>query len=253
MVESVFHFFKIHREMIFGNSSVIVQNMLRKTPKPLDAIDVILAAVGKGLVMVQTVVLAPAFQGVVAAEGIHIIDRTLSGMRPDMSHEFVGSHAFHHLSIDPTIAFQEPKYNAFPGYSPSTLALAPAAEVGLVNFNLAFQLSRLKLRHMVERLPQALIDAGNGLVIKANVCGQTIRRLLLIESGDDRDFLAQLPQRFLAFASATLQITASGLRYRERTAKNALSPSQKVGRTVENVLFASNHKGILPPRGYESH
>ena len=41
MVVSVLHFFKIHREMIFGNSSVIVQDMFRKTPKSFNAVDVI--------------------------------------------------------------------------------------------------------------------------------------------------------------------------------------------------------------------
>ncbi len=41
MIKAILRLFKIHREMIFGNSPIIIQNMLRKTPKPLDAIDII--------------------------------------------------------------------------------------------------------------------------------------------------------------------------------------------------------------------
>ena len=44
MIESALHLLKIHRKMIFGNSSVIVQDMLRKTPKPLNAVDMVFAA-----------------------------------------------------------------------------------------------------------------------------------------------------------------------------------------------------------------
>ena len=41
MVESVLYFFKIHRKVIFGNTPVIVQDMLGITPKSLNAVDVV--------------------------------------------------------------------------------------------------------------------------------------------------------------------------------------------------------------------
>jgi len=64
VIESVVHFFKVHREMIFGNTAIIVQNMLRKTPKTFNAVDVILALIRECLAVVQAVVFAPAFQRV---------------------------------------------------------------------------------------------------------------------------------------------------------------------------------------------
>ena len=115
MIESVLHFFKIHRKVIPGNPPVIVQNMLRITPKTLNAVDMVLAAI--------------------------------------------------------------------------------------------------------------------------------------------RDFLAQLFERLL-FSTGLVpapHIAALRLIHLKRTAENTLSAPQKVGRTVENVLSASNHEGILTLDGYESH
>jgi hypothetical protein len=93
------------------------------------------------------------------------------------------------------------------------------------------------------------------LVIHAKVPGNTIGGLLLIKAGDDPDFAAQTLERFLFFTGpvSTPHISALCPAYFERTAKNALSSSQKVGCTVENALLSSNHKGILAPRGYETH
>jgi len=40
MVEAILHLLKIHREMVFGNSSVIVQNMFGKTPKSFSYVEI---------------------------------------------------------------------------------------------------------------------------------------------------------------------------------------------------------------------
>jgi len=41
MVETVLYLFEIHRKMIFRNTSIVVQDMLRKTPKSFNAVTVI--------------------------------------------------------------------------------------------------------------------------------------------------------------------------------------------------------------------
>ena len=229
--------------------------MLRKTPKTLNAVDMVLAVIRECFVMVQTVMLPPAPERVVAAEGVGVVHRSLSGMFLDMRHQFVGGHLFHHLGIDPAIALQQAENNAFAGSSAPTLPLAPAAEVRLINLNLSLEFARFQFRHMVDRLAQALIDAAHRLVIYAQIVRHAIGRLLLVEAGENRDFFTQLPERLLFPADlvATPHIAASRFVYPERAAENALSTSQKVGRTVENVLLTSNHKGIVTPRGYETH
>ena len=113
MIESVLHLFKIHRKVIFGNTPIIVQNMLRITPKPFDAVDVVLAAVRKRFAVVQPVVFAPAPQGVVAPERISVVHRSFSGMFPDVRHELGSRYLLNYFGVYPPIAFQEAQNNAF--------------------------------------------------------------------------------------------------------------------------------------------
>ncbi len=68
MIESVLHLFKIQRKVIFGNPSVIIQDMFPKTPKPFDAVNMIFAFASKCFAVVQPVVLA-------ALQFRHIVDR----------------------------------------------------------------------------------------------------------------------------------------------------------------------------------
>ena len=109
--------------------------------------------------------------------------------------------------------------------------------------------------HMIDRLAQALVDAAHYLVIKAKVAGHAISRLLLVETGDDANLLPQTLERFLPLTAGALAFHIASLSFTDtkRTAENTLSPSQKVGRTVENVLLSLSHKGILTPHGYETH
>lgn len=255
MIESVLHLFKIHREMVLGNPAIVVEDMLGVTPKPLNAIDVVLAMIGECFAVIQPVVLAPTLQRIVAPKGIGIVDRPFSRMFPDVGHELISRNPFNHLCVDHAIALQKPEYNAFSRRTPAALALAPAAKVCFVNLYLSLELPCFQFRHMVYRLAQALVDARYHLIIKSKIACHAIRRLLLVESRNDGYLFAQSFQGFLfsTALSAALHISSFGLYDPKRTAEYALSTSQKVGRTVENILFACNHKGILHPRGYESH
>src|SRR3989344_3164648 len=255
MIKPIFHLFKIHGKMVFGNTPVIVQNMLSVTPKSFNAVNVVLAAVDQGLSVVQPVMLAPALEGVVAAESVRVVDRPFSGALPDMGHKFIGGHLFHHLGVYPAVPLQKAQNNAFPGSASAASALPAAAEIALIYLNLALQFARFQLRHMVDRFAQPLIDAGHHLIIQGQVAGDAIGRLLLVEAGDNADLFAQPLQRLLfstAPASAFHITTPSPVDFK-RTAENTLSTPQKVGRTVENALLTSNHKGILTPCGYEIH
>jgi hypothetical protein len=44
MIEPVFNLFQVHREMIFRDSSIVIQNVLGIAPEPFNPIDVILGA-----------------------------------------------------------------------------------------------------------------------------------------------------------------------------------------------------------------
>jgi len=58
MIESVLYLLKVDRKTIFGNTTVIIQNVFGKTPKSFNAIDMIFATVGEYLAMIQVVMLA---------------------------------------------------------------------------------------------------------------------------------------------------------------------------------------------------
>ena len=254
MIESVLHFFKVHRKVIFGNPPIIVENMFGKTPKPFNAIDVISAAKGKGFAVIQPVMLAPSFQRIVTAECVGVIDGSFSRLLSDDGHKLLFAHLFHNASVYPPIPLQKAKDNTFPSRAPAASAFSSAAKIGLVHLNLAIQLFAFKLSHMIQRLAQMLIDANHRLVIQLKIRRQSIGRLLLIEAADDRDFFPQLFQRFLFFTSLlpTTHVAAFRFAYFERSTKNAFSAPQKVGRTTERGVFSRNHKDILPSFGYES-
>ena len=256
MVEPVLDLFKIHRKMIFGNPAIIVQNMLRKTPKTLDTVDVVLrASVNQRFTMVERVMLAQAFQRVVAFEGVGVVYRAFPGFLPDDGHELLFGHMLHHARVDLAVALQQAEYNAFSGGASSALALAFAAKVAFIHFHFAVQFAALKFGHVIDRFAQALIDARDGLVVKAKVMREAIRRLLLIEALDD-GYLRPYPfQGFLFPAGlvAAPHVSSGGFHHLERPAENTLFTPQKVGRAPENVLLSCNHKDILTPRGYETH
>ncbi len=229
--------------------------MFRITPKSLNAINVILAFVGKRFAVIQSVVFPQSFERVVALEGISVVDRSFSRVRFNVGHEFVSGDLLHDLGVDQSIPLKKAENNAFTGRATATLAFSPAAKICLINLNFAFQLATLEFCHMVDRFTQPLVDAGHTLVVDAQISGDTVRRLLLVEAGQDRNLTPQLSQRFLLPTRFLLapNIATTGLRYSKRTAEYALSTPQKVGRTIENILFLHNQAIVYHVLGYESH
>jgi hypothetical protein len=254
VVESVLHFFKIHGKMIFGNSPIIVQDMLRVTPKSFNAVNVILGAlVHQMSFMLHCMMLTQPFKGIVASELVRKIYRTLSRFLSDDGHEFLGGDSFNHSRVDSSIALQKAKNNAFTLRTTSALALASAAKVALVQFNLPRQFAALKLSHMIDRLSESLVHSRHRLVVYVQVVRQFVCRLDLVKAFQNGKLSSKLHKAFLPRTLPALHIAAAGAIEFERTAKNTLPTPQKVGRTTENILSPCNHMGILVPRGYVSH
>ena len=242
--------------MVLGNTPIVVQNMLGKTPKSFNAVDVVSGAfVHQMFFVLDRMMLAQPFKGIVTAELVRKVHRSFSRFLSDDGHEFLGRDPFYDTRIDRAIALQKPKYNAFAPGTPSALALSPAAKVTFVKLNLARQLAALKFGHVIDRFTQTLIHARDGLVVEAKIMRETVGRLLLVETLHD-GYLGAYALQGLLFPTdpiATPHISARRFRYFERTAENTLFSSQKVGRAPENVLLSCNHKGILTPCGYETH
>ena len=256
VVVSVLHFFKIHGKVVFGNSPVIVQDVLRKTPKPLDAVDVIFGAfVNHVFGMLHRMMFAQPLQRIVAPEFVRVVYRSLPGFLSDDVHQFISRNTLNDPRVDPAIALQKAKYNAFALGVTTTLSFASAAKLALVHFNLTRKFAAFQFSHMVDRFSQTLVYSRDRLIINAKIMRELVGRLRLVEALQDTNLSAKLPERLLfstTFVSAS-HVAATSTIDLERTAENTLFTPQKVGLTTENILLSSNHKGMLTPRGYESH
>lgn len=254
MIKSVLHFFKIHRKVILGNPPVIVQNMFCKTPKTLDAVDVIFPSKGKRLRVVDSMVFTESFERVVTLERVRVIDRTLSRFLPYYGHQLIFRDMLHNPRVDPSIALQKAKNNAFTPGPSSSSSFASAAEVCLIKLDLTLQFFSFKFSDMVGRFTKSLVYSTDRLIVEIKIVREAICRLLFVEPSHDRNFSLQLLQRFLFSTGFTATPDVSTFRTTdlERTAKYTLPSSQKVGRTTENVISSCNHKDILTSLGYDS-
>jgi hypothetical protein len=79
VIVSVFDFLKIHGEVILGDATIVVEDMLGVTPESLDAVDVILgSSIHKLLAVTDHMMLAITSQGLVTPKGVGVIDRAFS-------------------------------------------------------------------------------------------------------------------------------------------------------------------------------
>jgi hypothetical protein len=256
VVESVLHLLKIHRKVVFGNSPVIVENMLGERPESLNAIDMIFGLlVDQVFRVINGEMFAKPFKRIIATKGIGVVDRAFLGFLPDDTHKLIGRDSFNHSGVNLAITLQEAKNNVFPSRSSSTLALTSAAKVALVHLHLTFETATFKLGYVIDRFTQSLVDASDSLVIKSKIVRKAVSRLLLIKATDGSYLCTDLLQRLLfstALVSAS-HISSGCLMYLKRTTENALAALQKVGRTTKNILSSLCHMGILLPYGYETH
>lgn len=71
MIVSALHLFKVYRKIISGNTSIIVENMLGKTPKSFNSINVIICSLIHQLFgVIYRMVLSQSFEKVVTFKSI---------------------------------------------------------------------------------------------------------------------------------------------------------------------------------------
>lgn len=256
MIKTKLHLFKIHRKVIFGNPSIIVQHMFRITPKPFNTVNVIFGSwVDHIFVVLHRVMFAQSFKAVVAPKLVRKVDRALPGFLLDDFHQFRSRDAFHNPRVDSSIALQKAEYNAFTLCPSSTFSFTSAAKVTLVHLNLSRQFATLQFRHMVNRFTQVLVDSRHCLVVHTQIMRQFVGRLDLVEALQNIQLSLQLFQRFL-FSTGLFpasNVSSSCSTGFKRTTENALFTPYKVGRAPENVLLPLYHMDILVHDGYDYH
>src|SRR3990167_2800669 len=101
MIESVFNLLKIHRKVILGNSPVVVEDMLGKTPKAFNAVNVIFGfLVDHVFRMINLVMLAPALERIVTSEFIRKVDGALPCLLAYNLHQLLGRDSFHNPRVN---------------------------------------------------------------------------------------------------------------------------------------------------------
>ena len=96
--------------MEFGDSPIIIQNVFRIIPKPLNPIDMVpdVAATDERPRMIDRLMLPIAFQGLIA-KGILVLHRPFSSFGLDMPHEFIWADRFDHFGVDAVFLLQKLK------------------------------------------------------------------------------------------------------------------------------------------------
>ena len=202
--------------------------------------------------MVDRMMFAIPFQGLIATKCVGVIDRPLPGLGLDMPHEFVGTHRLDDFGVDAGFPLQEPKDDAFAGGGSASLPFSASPEVGLVQLDLAFQFAAFQLGQMIQRFSHSLVDSGDHFDIDTQILSQPIGGLELIEPLENRNLPTHPTQTFALSTQLTLHIPPLGVQDLEGAAENTLATSQKVGRTTKNRVSSCNHAPFLAHIGYET-
>src|SRR5450759_525151 len=209
MIVTVFNFFQIHWKVIPRYAAIVVQNMFSITPKPFNAVDMVFGLfTHKAFGMINHHMFSKSLQRLISTKRIGVVDRSLVGMRLDMSHERLCRNRLHNLGVDPSIPLQQAEYDAFTSCATPTLTLANAAKVGLIQLDLTRQFGTFEFGGMKQRDAQPLINPGYRLGIQVQITGQSIGRLLLVKTLQDGNLTAQLVQAFLLATQHALHITS---------------------------------------------
>jgi len=227
--------------------------MFSITPKPLDAVNVVLGSfIDKLFGVIDDQMLTKALQGLIAPKGIRKVNRALASMVLNMGQKGLRRDRLHYLGIDPAIPLQKPKDDAFASCASASLSLTSAPKVGLIHLNLTRELGAFEFCRMKEHHSQSLVHPSNGLGIQAQITSQAVRWLLLIKALQDGNLTAQLREAFLLAAEHAFNIATRGFNGLKRTTKNTLATIQKVGRTTKNRMSPNNHQYLQGYNGYET-
>ncbi len=114
MIKSVLYLFKIHREVVLGNSSVVVQNMLRVTPKSFNAVDMILSTLVDHVFLVfYGMMLAQALERVATSKLVRKVDGAFSRFLSDDSHKLLRRNSFDNPRVYPPIPLRKAENDTF--------------------------------------------------------------------------------------------------------------------------------------------
>ena len=109
--------------------------MFSITPKPLDAVNMVLGSfVDKLFGVINHQMLTKALQGLIAPKGVGKVNRALAGMVLDMGQKGLRRDRLHHLGVDPAITLQKAKDDAFASRTSASLPLPCTCSIPLDSY-----------------------------------------------------------------------------------------------------------------------
>ncbi|MEO8324694.1 MAG: hypothetical protein ABI618_02520 [Nitrospirota bacterium] len=209
--------------------------MLGVTPKSFDAINMVFdsAPAHETFGMDDRMMFPIGSQGLNAPNGIPVIDRAFPLLGLDMPHEFFGTDRLHDFGIHAVFLLQQPKHDIFASGASAPFPLPLSHKVGLIQFDLPFEFAPFQLGQMVLDFSHSMVDPCHHFDVHSQISTQPT-------------------QAFALVAELEFHIAPTGVQDFERSTKNALPATQKVGRTTKNRVSSSKHESFLAHIGYET-
>lgn len=165
MIVTKLQFFQVQIKVFLRDAMVLEHPFFGKTPKPFKTIDMY-SPVGKVCCMIKTQMSPKNEQRLVAPKLIRVKDTSflgniLHGLK-DLSHAQI----LRERRVNPSISFQHSQNQGFSCSSSATTTFPSPPKVGIINFNLTREFSKLLLGFYSNSFSQSLVDFVDGLVVK---------------------------------------------------------------------------------------
>ena len=162
MIISEFHFFQVQRKLFLRDAMKLGQPLLGITPESFQAVDIHFAA-GKPLAVIYPQMSIPAaHQRIITPELIGINNRSASYHPNRHLQQSTNRDIFDDFHTHYAVSLQNAKHRHFTDGSATPLALASAAKVALVQFNLTIHKILGILRRNKDRVTQQIIRLQGG-------------------------------------------------------------------------------------------
>jgi len=155
-------------EVVARDAVVFAQVSLGLVPEILDAVDVVAVAGNEGLLMIDAMVVKTGdIKDVVRPEGIRVDDRIRLYFGLYDRQQRYPADVGNHLGVDATTSFEDPEHGHLAARAAATFALAHAAEIALVNLDLAVDRTFI-LDARCDDLAQSVIKQRGGVLVDAD-------------------------------------------------------------------------------------
>ena len=176
MIESKFHLTHKQWEVPFEASVIHLQSSFGKSPEVLDPVNVCTARAEAVTMANSHMAKALQVHLIMGPVTVRVDPRVRTHMRLDGTLQARLVHPLRKDHAHSPIAFKQPKYRGFAASPSSPLALAHAAEIGLVNLDLAGQQSQGLRAGQCNVLTYPPVVSLERLAVESQVIGYPCRR-----------------------------------------------------------------------------